>query len=86
MIDQLKEVQTQKKCLIVLDNIQDTDHWGQLSPAFHLKGWGSVILLTTTHETNVANDIYHHKLRFLDEKEGWDLLKKHAFPRKGGPG
>ncbi|KZV32324.1 hypothetical protein F511_04032 [Dorcoceras hygrometricum] len=84
MINQLKEVQSQKNCLIVLDNIQDIGHWRQLSPAFEVERGHSVILLTT-REGDVAYVEYPHELRLLDEYEGWDLLKQHAFPRNDVP-
>lgn len=80
----MKFVQRKYDCLIVLDNVQNMDQWKQLSLALQMEGVYSVILLTTREE-NIATEGFRHELRLLKEVEAWNLLKKHAFPRKDGP-
>ncbi|OVA00413.1 Disease resistance protein [Macleaya cordata] len=83
-------LQGEKKYLIVLDDIWDTQAWDGLSTAFPDEKNGSRILLTTRN-TNVAafadsssNNI--HELRFLDLTESWELFMKKIFPLGGGRG
>ncbi|KAI3470057.1 hypothetical protein Pfo_026720 [Paulownia fortunei] len=84
MIENLKEIQRQKSCLIVLDSIWEIDQWKHISSGFEMEGMRTRILLTT-REGNIADVGFPYKLRLLDEDEGWELLKKHAFPRKNAP-
>lgn len=89
----LKEVQVEKKCLVVLDDIWSADTWSHLSPAFptgrSLSAVGSKILLTTRN-TDVALHMeptrYLHEPRCLDEDDSWVLFQKKAFPENDDPG
>ncbi|XP_057430343.1 putative disease resistance protein At1g50180 [Lotus japonicus] len=88
----LKEVQVEKKCLVVLDDIWSADTWSHLSPAFptgrSLSAVGSKILLTTRN-TDVALHMeptrYLHEPRCLDEDDSWVLFQKKAFPENDDP-
>ncbi|KAK6161669.1 hypothetical protein DH2020_005050 [Rehmannia glutinosa] len=84
MIQHLEEVQRQKSCFIVLDSIWEVDQWNHISSAFRIEGVGTKILLTT-REGDIADVGFSCKMRLLNEDEGWELLKKHAFPRKNAP-
>ncbi|XP_028064166.1 probable disease resistance protein RF45 [Camellia sinensis] len=86
LLKQLHQVQSEKKCLVILDDIwQDTD-WDSLSPGFpNTTEVGSKILLTTRNE-NVAKHVDQqcvlYKLRHLTEKESWELFEKKIFLRR----
>lgn len=89
----LYEVQVEKKCLVVLDDIWSAATWNNLNPAFptgrSLSVVGSRILLTTRN-TDVALHMdptcYLHKPRCLDEHDSWELFRKKAFPENDDPG
>ncbi|KAM7485859.1 hypothetical protein LguiA_001868 [Lonicera macranthoides] len=87
LVRQLYEIQLQKKCLVVLDDIWDNDVWNALRPAFPYGDTGSRILLTT-RKKEVAFHIdrygYHHPLGFLNREESWQLLVKKAFLGRRG--
>lgn len=86
MIDQLKEIQRQKRCFVVLDGVWEIDQWEHISAGFEMEAAIGTKILLTTREGNIADVGLRHELRLLSEDEGWELLKKHAFPRKDGPG
>ncbi|PIN24298.1 Apoptotic ATPase [Handroanthus impetiginosus] len=81
VINHLWEIQRRKNCFIVLDSVWKIDQWKQISSGFEM---GTRILITT-REPAIANVGIAYKLRLLNEDEAWELLKKHAFPRKNGP-
>ncbi|KAK6145856.1 hypothetical protein DH2020_019725 [Rehmannia glutinosa] len=75
----LHNVQTRKRCLVVIDDIWTVDHWDILRPAFPVVGAGCKVLLTTRNK-NVAAEECVYKLGFLTEDQGWVLLQKIALP------
>ncbi|KAH6812528.1 hypothetical protein C2S51_026290 [Perilla frutescens var. frutescens] len=81
MIDQLKEVQRQKRCFIVVDGISDMNQWKDVSSAFLLteEGTNTRVLITTHLETIATSAGSPYQLNLLSEDEGWELLKKYAF-------
>ncbi|XP_073026573.1 disease resistance protein RPP8-like isoform X2 [Primulina eburnea] len=79
MVTKLFNVQKEKKCLVVLDDIWEIDHWNILKKAFPIEESKSKILLTTRNQ-RVADAGFVHKLDLLTEDESWDLLQKIALP------
>ncbi|XP_073026747.1 putative disease resistance protein At1g50180 [Primulina eburnea] len=79
LVRELYDIQKQKKCLVVLDDIWEIDHWNILKNAFPLAESKSKILLTTRNELIVDTE-FVYKLDFLTEDESWDLLQKIALP------
>ncbi|KAM7488898.1 hypothetical protein LguiB_026382 [Lonicera macranthoides] len=83
LVKQLYEIQQQKKCLVVLDDVWSNNVWDTIQPAFPDGDTGSRILLTTRME-EVAYHIYRnaflHRLGFLNREDSWQLLVKKAFP------
>ncbi|WOH09630.1 hypothetical protein DCAR_0729088 [Daucus carota subsp. sativus] len=77
LVDGLRKVQLEKKCLVVIDDIWNVDSWRMLQPAFPLgeKTGGCKILLTTRHLT-VAEIGSVCKILGLTEDEGWQLLSR----------
>lgn len=82
MIDQLKEI----RCFVVLDGVWEIDQWEHIIAGFEMEAAIGTKILLTTREGNIADVGLRYELRLLSEDEGWELLKKHAFPRKDGPG
>ncbi|XP_073132830.1 putative disease resistance protein At1g50180 [Henckelia pumila] len=79
LVTELYEIQRVKKCLVVLDDIWEIDHWNILKNAFPLAESNSKILLTTRNQL-IADTEFVYKLDFLTEDESWDLLQKIALP------
>ncbi|KAI8025305.1 putative disease resistance protein [Camellia lanceoleosa] len=86
LVKKLHEVQSKKKCLVILDDIWKDVDWDSLSPGFpNTTKVGSKILLTTRNE-NVAKHVDQqcvlYELRHLTEMESWELFTKKTFPRR----
>ncbi|KAM7488904.1 hypothetical protein LguiB_026388 [Lonicera macranthoides] len=83
LVKHLYEIQQQKKCLVVLDDVWSNNVWDTIQPAFPDGDTGCRILLTT-RKKEVACHIdrcgFHHQLGFLNREESWQLLVKKAFP------
>ncbi|XP_063938359.1 probable disease resistance protein RF9 isoform X2 [Daucus carota subsp. sativus] len=77
LVDGLRRVQLEKKCLIVIDDIWNVDSWRMLQPAFPLGETtsGCKILLTTRY-LSVAEIGSVCKIPGLTEDEGWQLLSR----------
>ncbi|XP_028751399.1 putative disease resistance protein At1g50180 [Neltuma alba] len=86
----LYQVQMEKKCFVIIDDIWSVETWTSLSPAFpNGRGeCGSKILLTSRN-TEVALHVdptcFLHQPRCLNEDDSWELFQKKAFPIKGDP-
>ncbi|KAM7485929.1 hypothetical protein LguiA_001938 [Lonicera macranthoides] len=80
---ELCQIQQQKKCLVVLDDIWDNDVWNALRQAFPYGYTGSRILLTSRMKEvacHIDPNAFLHPLRLLNTEESWQLLVKKAFP------
>ncbi|KAL0313472.1 UNVERIFIED_CONTAM: putative disease resistance protein [Sesamum radiatum] len=78
LVRKLYNVQKEKKCLVVLDDIWEINHWNSLTPVFPVLDSSSKVLLTTRNQ-NIASTEYVHMLGCLSEDEGWELLQKIAL-------
>ncbi|XP_039173859.1 putative disease resistance protein At1g50180 [Eucalyptus grandis] len=78
----LYEIQQEKRCMVVLDDIWTKEAWDSLQAAFPIKNMRSKLLITTRNK-EVAEYIdpqgLFHEPRCLSNQESWDLLKKWAF-------
>jgi hypothetical protein len=84
-----KEIQaflTEKRYLVVLDDVWKTDTWNQINrmvKVFPDVNNGSRVILTT-RKIDVANHIemptYVHKLKLLDDEKSWELFSAKALP------
>ncbi|KAG6431246.1 hypothetical protein SASPL_109324 [Salvia splendens] len=80
---QLYQIQSAKRCRIVLDDIWETCHWDGLKHAFLARTSQSKILITTCKQAIVELGIYYvsrMEVELLKEDDAWDLLKKKTFP------
>ncbi|KAK3428196.1 hypothetical protein EUGRSUZ_E00942, partial [Eucalyptus grandis] len=79
----LYEIQQEKRCIVVLDDIWTKEAWDSLQAAFPIEGMRSKLLITTRNR-EVAEYIdrqgFLHELRCLSDEESWDLLMKRVFP------
>ncbi|THF97827.1 hypothetical protein TEA_010645 [Camellia sinensis var. sinensis] len=79
LVEELFQVQSQKKCLVVIDDIWKAQDWEILSPAFPNKKDASSKILLTTRKKEVASYADQpHELRTLTEDESWKLFEKKA--------
>ncbi|KAI7991495.1 putative disease resistance protein [Camellia lanceoleosa] len=86
LVKKLHQVQSENKCLVILDDIWKDADWDSLSPGFpNTTEEGSKILLTTRNK-NVAKHVDQqcvlYKLRHLTKKESWELFEKKTFSRR----
>lgn len=89
LAENLFQVQQNKKCLVILDDIWTNEAWDSLKSAFPLEKSGSKLLLTTRNREvapHVDPNAFIHELKLLNEEESWELFKKKAFPREDDPG
>ena len=85
LVEELCKTQTEKKCLVVLDDIWRMDDWTVLSHAFPITAVHCKVLLTTRIQ-RVAEIGISHKLNLFSEEEGWQLLKKKALTNSNAGG
>ncbi|KAL5141153.1 putative disease resistance protein [Glycine soja] len=88
----LYQVQEEKSCLAVLDDIWSVDTWKKLSPAFPNGRSPSVVgskIVLTTRNTDVPSKMdpscYLHKPKCLNEHDSWELFQNKAFPKIDDP-
>ncbi|KAL3738371.1 hypothetical protein ACJRO7_019839 [Eucalyptus globulus] len=83
----LYEIQQQKRCIVVLDDIWTKEAWDSLRAAFPIEDTRSKLLITTRNR-KVAEYIDPHGLfhepRRLSDGESWNLLKKRALLQTKG--
>ncbi|KAH6816192.1 hypothetical protein C2S51_021012 [Perilla frutescens var. frutescens] len=80
LVEQLFQVQKEKRCLIVLDDLWKIEHRDGLLDVFV----DSKILMTTRKQ-NVADVGLSYKLGLLNIADGWELLKRKALLRNYVP-
>ncbi|GMY05693.1 putative disease resistance protein At1g50180 [Fagus crenata] len=82
IVEKLLQVQRERKCLVIVDDIWSTEHWDILCKAFPVKDTGSKILLTTRHrDVALRADPrgFLHNLQILNDEKSWELLEKIAI-------
>ncbi|KAG2725843.1 hypothetical protein I3760_01G085000 [Carya illinoinensis] len=85
LVEKLCEIQRQKKCLVVLDDIWKVEAWNSLRAAFPMDDTNSRILLTSRNEalaSKVDPSGHIHKLPFLNDEESWELFQYLAISRR----
>ena len=87
IVEKLREVQLQKKCLVIIDDIWGIETWNSLRDAFPLKNIGSKILLTSRNKQvslHVDTKGFLYELHTLNKERSWELLEKIAISRIKG--
>ncbi|KAK4588990.1 hypothetical protein RGQ29_019835 [Quercus rubra] len=81
----LNQVQKEKRCLVILDDIWSKEAWDLLSPGFPLGQESRSKILLTTRNREVALHIdpsgFLHEPGCLNEEQSWELFQKKAFHR-----
>ena len=87
IIEKLHQVQREKKCLVILDDIWTTYDWKKICEAFPVKNTGSKVLLTSRNK-NVALQADPRglllELQYLNEEKSWELFEKIAISWREG--
>ncbi|KAG6539104.1 hypothetical protein ZIOFF_004257 [Zingiber officinale] len=80
MKEKLSEHLSDRRYLIVMDDIWEVAAWNAIKAAFPKESTGSRVLLTT-RKMNVANvaDVPPHELKFWNVEESWNLFCRKAF-------
>lgn len=85
----LYSIQIKFKCLVVLDDIWNTNAWESLKAGFPTNvETGSRILLTTRHKDvalHVDPYCFLHESRLLNDQTSWELFAKIAISRTAEP-
>uniref|UniRef100_A0A2N9GBA5 NB-ARC domain-containing protein n=1 Tax=Fagus sylvatica TaxID=28930 RepID=A0A2N9GBA5_FAGSY len=82
IVEKLLQVQRERKCLVIVDDIWNTEHWDILCKAFPVKDTGSKILLTTRNRDVALHADprgFLHNLQLLNDQKSWELLEKIAI-------
>nr|POE61812.1 putative disease resistance protein [Quercus suber] len=85
IVEKLCEVQKERKCLVILDDIWDVETCNHLLGAFSGNDTKSKILLTSRNEKvhlHVDPGGFLYKLQHLDEARSLELLEKIAISRR----
>ncbi|GMY05557.1 putative disease resistance protein At1g50180 [Fagus crenata] len=88
LANELYQVQKQKKCLVVLDDIWTIQAWHDLHASFPITEDTQSKIMLTSRNKDVALHVdpqgLLHEPKCLDEGRSWELLKKVAISwRKG---
>ncbi|KAK1377030.1 hypothetical protein POM88_033223 [Heracleum sosnowskyi] len=76
---ELHKVQTEKNCLIIIDDIPTIDYWRSLEHGFPIgKTTSASKILLATRDVKVAETGFLCKIPTLTEEEGWQLLSRKA--------
>uniref|UniRef100_A0A2N9FMZ5 AAA+ ATPase domain-containing protein n=1 Tax=Fagus sylvatica TaxID=28930 RepID=A0A2N9FMZ5_FAGSY len=80
IVDQLFQVLKEKKCLVILDDIWNAEHWDILCKAFPVKDTTGSKILLTTRNRDVALHAdprgFLHNLQFLNDQKSWEFLRR----------
>jgi hypothetical protein len=87
IVEKLLQVQRERKCLVIVDDIWKIEHWDILCKAFPVKDTGSKILLTTRNGAVALHADprgFLHNLQLLNDQKSWELLEKIAISWREG--
>ena len=87
-VKRVYQIQEEKKCLVILDDVWSTEAWETLRPAFPIplqkagKGGSSKIVITTRYKAVALHPdpgAFLYQPMCLSEDESWELLQRRAF-------
>ncbi|XP_019165085.1 PREDICTED: putative late blight resistance protein homolog R1B-14 [Ipomoea nil] len=87
LVQKIREFLRDRKYLIVIDDLRDIHDWISLKIAFPRNKNGSRVLVTTQYicVARVSSSNNPHQLKFLEDEESWELLKRKVFGKEGCP-
>ncbi|XP_071722939.1 putative disease resistance protein At1g50180 [Rutidosis leptorrhynchoides] len=78
----LYQMQKEKRCLVVLDDIWRNESWDTLSPGFPLIQNGDSKILVTSRNRDLASHVdprvFIHDIKCLNDEESWELFKRKS--------
>ncbi|KAA3472388.1 putative disease resistance RPP8-like protein 2 [Gossypium australe] len=83
LAEKLSSFLEKNKCLVILDDIWNTEAWDSLKPAFSARETRSKILLTSRNKEIVSHADrkgFLYELQCLNYEQSWELFQKIAFP------
>ncbi|TYH46639.1 hypothetical protein ES332_D11G352000v1 [Gossypium tomentosum] len=89
LAEKLSSFLEENKCLVILDDIWNTESWDSLKPAFSARETRSKILLTSRNKEIVSHADskgFLYELQYLNYKQSWEIFQKIAFPPTNSPG
>ena len=85
VVKMVYQIQEEKKCLVILDDVWSTEAWETLRPAFPLHKASNSKIVITTRNKGVASHAdpraFLYQPKYLTEDESWELLQRKAFLR-----
>ena len=83
VVKRVYQIQEEKKCLVILDDVWSTEAWETLRPAFPLhKASNSKIVITTRNKAVASHAdprAFVYQPKCLTDDESWELLQKKVF-------
>ena len=83
VVKRVYQIQEEKKCLVILDDVWSTEAWETLRLAFPLhKASNSKIVITTRNKAMASHAdprAFLYEPKCLTDDESWELLQKKAF-------
>ncbi|KAK8329711.1 hypothetical protein V6Z11_A11G333900 [Gossypium hirsutum] len=89
LVEKLSSFLEENKCLVILDDIWNTEAWDSLKPAFSARETRNKILLTSQNKEIVSHADrkgFSYELQCLNYEQRWKLFRKIAFPPNKFPG
>ncbi|KAG8479473.1 hypothetical protein CXB51_029659 [Gossypium anomalum] len=89
LAEKLSSFLEKNKCLVILDDIWNTEVWDNLKPAFSARETKSKILLTSRNKEIISHadkNGFLYQLQCLNYVQSWELFQKIAIPPTNSPG
>ncbi|KAB2006226.1 hypothetical protein ES319_D11G328700v1 [Gossypium barbadense] len=87
--EKLSSFLEKNKCLVILDDIWNTEVWDNLKPAFSARETKSKILLTSRNKEIISHadkNGFLYELQCLNYEQSWELFQNIAIPPTNSPG
>ena len=86
LVEKIRQVQLEEKCMVILDDIWKIEDWNILREVFPMETTNSKILLTSRNKDLALHVDPRglHELQCLNNKRSWELLEKMAISWRSG--
>ncbi|PPD88391.1 hypothetical protein GOBAR_DD14670 [Gossypium barbadense] len=89
LAEKLSSFFEENKCLVILDDVWNTEAWDSLKPAFSARETRSKILVTSRNKEIVSHadkNGFLYEVQCLNYEQSWELFQKIAFPPSNSTG
>ncbi|KAA3472396.1 putative disease resistance protein RF45 [Gossypium australe] len=89
LAEKLSSFFEENKCLVILDDVWNTEAWDSLKPAFSARETRSKILVTSRNKEIVSHadkNGFLYEVQCLNYERSWELFQKIAFPPTNSTG